>query len=548
MLYRLIKINLFKLKMVTIEFQFNQIFTVIQAKLEDPFKEAIDKYIQKSSNNPDTIYFLTNGKIINPRLTIESQMSNLNKQNKKMQVLVFSLEEKNKDKKEIIIKSKDIICPKCLRPCRIKIENYKIKLFECFQRHTINNIKFIDFPDTQKINISNIICANCKTKNKGNSINHEFYICLTCQQNLCALCKSIHDTKHNIIDYDNKNYICPNHNELLIKYCKQCFKNFCFSCDDEHQGHNAISLLDLKPNLTEVNNMLAELKKEIDYFNNQIKDIVNKLNELIKAMNTYYEINKDLINNYEMKKRNYQILQNIKEIDNKEILNSIKKINAMNNITNKIINIIELSNQINSDSNKLNQMTIIYKIEKYMDSVKLFGDMFAQNNKNNCYLLINGKQQELCQYYDLNENQRNNKTLEIKLIETKPITDMFRLFYVCPNLVNLPDIDKWDMKNVTNLRSIFNNSISLKSLPDISKWDTKNVTNMGNMFYNCYELESLPDISKWDTKNVIDMSQMFTNCKLLKSLPDISKWELNKDVKKDNMFLGCNQKLIPQNF
>ena len=537
--------------MVSIEFQFNQIFTVIQAKLEDTFREVIDKYLLKSSVNPESIYFLANGKNITPELTVESQMNKLNKQNNKMKVLVYSIEETTINKEEIKVKSKDIICPKCQEPCRIKIEkeNYKIKLFDCSQKHITDNIRIIDFPNTQKINISNVICSKCKTKNKGNSVNNEFYICLTCQQNLCVLCKSFHDKKHNIIEYDNKNYICPKHNELLIKYCKQCFINICFSCDDEHKGHDVISLLDLKPNLTEVNNRLSELKHEIELFNNQIKEIFNKLNELEKAMNTYYEIYKDLISNYKIKNRNYQILQNIKELnDNNEIFKCIKKINSIDNISDKIINIIKLNNKINSGNDKLNQMTIIYKIEKYKDNIKLFGDVFVQNNKNNCYLLIEGQKYALCQYYELNENQRKNKTLEIKLIETKPITDMFRLFECCPNLISIPDIDKWDMKNVTNLRSIFNNTISLKSLPDISKWDTKNVNNMGNMFYNCFELESLPDISKWDTKNVVDMSQMFANCRKLKSLPDISKWELNKKVKKDNMFLGCDQNIIPKNF
>ena len=118
---------------------------------------------------------------------------------------------------------------------------------------------------------------------------------MTCHQNLCILCQSYHDKKHNIINYDNKNYVCSKHNEPLIKYCNQCFTNYCFSCDEEHQGHNTVSLLDLKPNITETNNRLLELKKEIDTFNSEIKNIINKLNELIKALDIYYDINKDLL-------------------------------------------------------------------------------------------------------------------------------------------------------------------------------------------------------------------------------------------------------------
>ena len=66
--------------------------------------------------------------------------------------------------------------------------------------------------------------------------------------------------------------------------------------------------------MDEINNNLDQLKKEIDIFNSNIKEIINKLNELSDIMNIYYEINNNLIKNYEKKNRNYQILQNISQI------------------------------------------------------------------------------------------------------------------------------------------------------------------------------------------------------------------------------------------
>ena len=44
-----------------------------------------------------------------------------------------------------------------------------------------------------------------------------------------------------------------------------------------------------------------------------------------------------------------------------------------------------------SSSNKLNKLTIIYKIDKNKDKIKLFGEDFVENNKNNSYLIIDGK-------------------------------------------------------------------------------------------------------------------------------------------------------------
>ena len=137
-------------------------------------------------------------------------------------------------------------------------------------------------------------------------------------------------------------------------------------------------------------------------------------------------------------------------------------------------------------------MTIIYNIDKNQEKLKIFDDTFVKNNKNNCYLLINGKKIDLCSEININEEQKEN--LEIKLIEAKIIT------------------------------------------------------NMSYMFSGCSSLQSLPDISKWDTKNVTDMSCMFYNCSSLQSLPDISKWDLNKNLFRNSIFDGVDKKLNPKKF
>ena len=217
--------------------------------------------------------------------------------------------------------------------------------------------------------------------------------------------------------------------------------------------------------------------------------------------------------NYDTKRRNFQVLKNLKEINNNnKIIDIIKNINN-NNIKDKIYDIIDLYN--NMDKNK---MTIIYN-NNDKNKIKLFDEDFIKNNKDNCYLIINNKKQELTEYIEIKEQQK----LEIKLYETKNITDMSGMFS-------------------------FRDCSSLSSLPDISKWDTKNITNMSYMFYNCSSLSSLPDISKWDTKNITDMSCMFYNCSSLSSLPDISKWELNEKLNTYQMFEGVDKNIIPEKF
>ena len=412
--------------MVEIEFDFNQAITNIQAKLDDPFKDVINKFMQKSLLEPGSVNFLVNGKVINPNESVESHMSNFNKENKKMKIIVTMAVNDNSNKEQVIAKSKDIICQNCKEPCRIKTENYKIKLFECINGHIIEDIKFIDFDNTQKINESEIICNNCKFKNKGNCPADEFYRCLNCKLNLCLLCKPNHDPRHNIIKYDNMNYICQIHNEPLIKYCIQCKKNICFACEG-HKNHECEHLENLIPDMEEKKKILNELKINIDGINKTIKKVIDNLNGFMSYINKFYEINNNILENYNVKKRNYQVLKNLNEINNNnEIIKIIKTINNNNNIKNKISDILDLYNNMNKD--KMNIMTIIYNINN-QNKIKIFDEDFVKNNKNNCYLIINNIKQELSDYIEIKSKEQ--KKLEIKLFEINTITTMYCMFNEC---------------------------------------------------------------------------------------------------------------------
>ena len=274
--------------MVEIEFDYNQRITVIQAKLDESFQNLINKFFQKSLLQPGSVYFLANGKHIdNPQNKVESFMSDLNKQNKKMPVLVKEIEENDKDKDQATIKSKDIICPNCKEPCRIKTDKYKIKLYECINGHETSNIKITDFANTQKINESQIICGICKFKNKGNCPKDGFFRCLICKQNLCLICRSNHNINHNIILYDQKNYICQLHNEPFIKYCSECKRNICFSCQ-EHNNHKSIFLGDLMPDIDGKKKVLKDMKEIIDQINEMIRELIAQLNGFSEIINIYF--------------------------------------------------------------------------------------------------------------------------------------------------------------------------------------------------------------------------------------------------------------------
>ena len=205
-------------------FTFNGINTIIQCNKDDKIKDICYKYVNKIGIDINLIYFLYNGMQID--LDLNQKANIIDKEKNEINILVFEKSKStiiiNKDLKE----SKEIICPKCKENCKIKINDYKIKLYDCKNNHEINNILLDEFNITQNINELEIICNICKSNNKYKSYNKQFYLCLTCKKNICPLCKSMHDNNHKIIDYDKKNYICKEHKEIYRSYCNECKKKF----------------------------------------------------------------------------------------------------------------------------------------------------------------------------------------------------------------------------------------------------------------------------------------------------------------------------------
>ena len=171
--------------------------------------------------------------------------------------------------------------------------------------------------------------------------------------------------------------------------------------------------------------------------------------------------------------------------------NRVNKENTVikSKVNKDFLNEPDIDNNINQNKNE-SEIKIIYDInkkdiwyEKNGQNINIFGEEFVENNKNICKMIIDDKEYEISEKYNI--GNFNNDILEIKLK---------------------------GIENVTNINGMFNGCSSLSSLPDISKWNTNNVTNMNCMFSWCSSLSSLPDISKWNTNNVTSMSCMFIGC------------------------------------
>ena len=515
--------------MAEVTFIYNGTTIVIHCNLDEKIKDICKRFKDKTNLGDKNINYTYNGNLVlNEELKFEEIANLEDKNRKKMSFIVFDNLLEIKDKE--IIKSKEIICPECKENIRMNINEYKINLFKCKNGHNIENILLDEFEETQNINLTDIICNICKNNNKSVSYNNIFYKCLTCNNNICPLCKPSHDKNHVIINYDEKNYICYEHNDKYMLYCEDCNKNLCTLCDG-HKGHNRIFFVDILPKKEELLKIKEQFQSTIFEFNNEIKVLIGRLNEVSNKINIYYKIYEDMINNYDNKNRNYETIYNINQMQNNNIGEELKKIIGCNNIIEKYTNILDIYRKMNHD-----EINIIYNI-KDLKEVQLFGYYFVSKNKNNLKLIIGGQEQDLIAKYKFEKNSED--ILKIKLKGITNVTNMNNMFHSCTSLSDFSDITKWNISHVNKMSYLFFNCNSLISLPDISKWNTSNINRMSNIFNGCNLLKSLPDISKWDTSNVIDMSEMFGDCNSLLSLPDISKWNTSKVNNMDCMFAGC---------
>ena len=110
-----------------------------------------------------------------------------------------------------------------------------------------------------------------------------------------------------------------------------------------------------------------------------------------------------------------------------------------------------------NEKNKINEMIIIYKTEN-KSRIRIFGEQFIKNNKKNCKIIIENKEQDISEYINVNEKITN---LKIKLKEIKTITNMSYMFSDCKSLISLPDISNWNTNNVTDMSHMFDNCESL---------------------------------------------------------------------------------------
>ena len=86
----------------------------------------------------------------------------------------------------------------------------------------------------------------------------------------------------------------------------------------------------------------------------------------------------------------------------------------------------------------ISEINIIYdtnkSIGKEEDEINIFGSNFVKNNKDKCKIRHSKGTIELREYYDIDDDMKNQEALEIIIMGVTKITNMSNMFQECRTL------------------------------------------------------------------------------------------------------------------
>ena len=234
------------------------------------------------------------------------------------------------------------------------------------------------------------------------------------------------------------------------------------------------------------------------------------------------------------------------------IKDMIDKLN-INKYTPKVIKTFEYRNIIN----------IVYEKSYENESVnKIFGEEFVHNNKKNIKLIINGKESELIEKYELEKGINNVKLIiinkltnlklmfgncvylknieELKYLYTEELIDCEGMFCECESLPNLNGLENFNVSKCKSFSRMFQNCKSLTNINAIENWDVSKGISFSRMFAGCINLRDIKVFRNWDVINVDNYQYMFFNCSSLREIKALKNWKVSKGKDFMEMFSGCS--------
>ena len=308
-------------------------------KMKEKEKKKIEKQIEKELNNIK-------------KMKMQKEQTLNNKKKKENELYSSQMKEILK-----VNYSKIFRCIKCWKIPKLQINDLNnIIKTKCvhngkkiFQNYTID--EFLDIKSSLN---EATLCSFCK----GNNSNHpySFDYCLNCQKIFCKKCESNHknsaECKDNTDNNNNssKNKVIPiylmdsycyTHDTPAKYYCINCKQYTCETCfEKEHKNHNfkyykksyVEELIKEKRQCIEREKTCYKFVQRC--FNDCIKTLQNKFNQLMDLKMKKLNIKDNLIKDLELYKNNYTLIENVSNLK----FNDLKflKFNSFDTWKNKL--------------------------------------------------------------------------------------------------------------------------------------------------------------------------------------------------------------------
>lgn len=528
----------------------------------------------------------------------------------------------------------DIICPKC--ETTAIIDKYKnnnnislFKVLNCENFHFLDEIKYdkfddfvVDYDKDENDNYwKKYKCDTCNTILKnitpGGPHNGELFLC-KCGAYVCNNCYEYHknsdvvkeedfdklregtlneeetkkildmikeskkNDKHELINFEDKNYYCLEHMEKFTFYCMDCNANKCDKCKQAHEPlkHETIDLSTIKPKREYIQNKEKEVN---DHKESLLKFIENTrilfdniINTIENYLNSYIMVENGLIRRYKNCFSNYQLFRNLKnkKLFENDMFDKLQKLESENDTSKKIKTLIndiykpiidaskikEEPKKPKTTNNTNNKFEIEYTIpkdpitKKPIRKIKLFDPAFVQNNKEILSMETteilkddkNGKKEEareLDTYYK--HSNDNLKKLKVILKEKKgKITDMSYMFNNIKNF-EVKNYEEWNISNIVSMERMYQLS-DIKDIKFLQKFGLKNpqnLENMSGMFCKCKELKGDINMEEYWPKNseinIKNLSMLFNGCINLTKITFPNNWRTPKLLDISYLFSRC---------
>ena len=109
--------------------------------------------------------------------------------------------------------------------------------------------------------------------------------------------------------------------------------------------------------------------------------------------------------------------------------------------------------------------------EEYEEKLRIFGEIFVNNNKNKCKIIYKNKEYELKEYIEDIDNNYDQKNLILKLRIFNKIINISNMFCECGSLISIKDISKSKTAYDFDINH-FNSSLSLSRGTNLINSDT----------------------------------------------------------------------------